>query len=24
MAVIAFLGIGINYWAAHSELPIDM
>ncbi len=24
MAVIAFLGIGINIWAAHSELPIDL
>lgn len=24
MAGIAFLGIGINYWAARSELPIDI
>lgn len=23
MAILAFLGIGVNYWAAHSELPID-
>ncbi|HVB98867.1 MAG TPA: MFS transporter [Candidatus Dormibacteraeota bacterium] len=23
MAILAFLGIGINYWAAHTELPID-
>ncbi len=23
MAVLSFIGIGINYWAANSELPID-